>query len=101
MESNSLPANTHTSSNEQKIAPLNEDLPLVDRVKLAESYQFSELISPGSFIDAKDTVDNWCVATVTKVQNGEVTVNYDGWSHKYDFVPSFILIKHRLLEQSQ
>ncbi len=83
MESNGPPKDNPTT------VPLKtpvEDLPLSDRVKLAEAYKLSQEIAVGDFIDAKDTVDNWCVATVLKVDAGEVHLNYDGWSSKYDFV---------------
>ena len=63
-----------------------EDLPLLDRVKIAEAYNPFEGIAPGWLIDARDTIDNWCVAHVIKSDNIEVLVNYDGWSSKYDYV---------------
>ncbi len=63
-----------------------EELPLAERVKLAEAAVPFDAVAPGWLIDAKDTVDNWCVANVVKVDNGELVVNYDGWSPKYDTV---------------
>ncbi len=63
-----------------------EDLPLAERLKLAEAANSFSGIVPGSYIDAKDTVENWCVANVLKVDGGDVTVNYDGWSSNYDMV---------------
>lgn len=63
-----------------------EDLPLAERVKIAEAVNPFEGIAPGWFIDAKDTVDNWCVANVLKVEGGDIVINYDGWSPKYDMV---------------
>ena len=40
----------------------------------------------GRFIDAKDSVQSWCVARVLKIddKSGRVQVNYDGWSSTYD-----------------
>ena len=67
-----------------------EDLPLADRVKLAEEHKPFEGIEQGWLIDAKDTVENWCIANVLKVENNEVNVNYDGWSAKYDEVSGFV-----------
>ena len=73
-----------------KVPPISgvpiEDLPLADRVKLAEAANPFEGIAPGWFIDAKDTVDNWCVAYVLKTDGGDIVLNYDGWSPKYDMV---------------
>lgn len=37
----------------------------------------------GSFIDAKDSVNNWCVATITEINDNKVTVSFDGWSSKW------------------
>jgi len=68
---------------EQKII---EDLPLAERAKLAESFDPYKGIEPGWHIDARDTINNWCVAEVLKVNGGEIKVNFDGWSNKYDEV---------------
>lgn len=63
-----------------------EDLPLADRIKLAESHKPFQGIKEGWLIDAKDTVDNWCVANVLKATDTDIRINYDGWSEKYDDV---------------
>ena len=65
---------------------LVEELPLTERVKLSETCNPYKGISPGWMIDARDTVNNWCVAEVIKVEGNEVLVNFDGWSSKYDEV---------------
>jgi hypothetical protein len=38
------------------------------------------------FIDAKDSVNNWCVAKIIdhNLQNGRITIHFDGWSPRYD-----------------
>ena len=38
----------------------------------------------GSFIDAKDSVNNWCVARITNLSENKVTLNFDGWSNKWN-----------------
>jgi len=87
METNILPEPmVDTKVNVRRL----EDLPLADRVKLAEEHKLLEGVEQGWLIDAKDTVDNWCVANVLKVENNEVRVNYDGWSAKYDDVSGFV-----------
>ena len=67
-----------------------EDLPLEERIKLAEKYSPFEGIQPGWLIDAKDTVSAWCIAKVLKITNGEILITFDGWSHKYDLVLSYV-----------
>jgi hypothetical protein len=87
METNILPEPmTDTKVNAEK----PEDLPLTDRVKLADEHKPFDGIQTGWLIDAKDTVDNWCVSTVLKVEGNEVKVNYDGWSAKYDDVSALV-----------
>ena len=52
---------------------------------MASSEQYdSPDFSFGSFIDAKDHVNNWCVAKVLSIDSssGIVEVNFDGWSGK-------------------
>jgi len=38
------------------------------------------------YLDAKDTVNNWCVAQIKNVNPAEKTIQikFDGWSSKYD-----------------
>ena len=86
MESNNPPPPTNDSKAEQTSKVPVEDLPLSERNKLAEACNPFEGIAPGWLIDAKDTVDNWCLGNVLRVDSGDVQVNYDGWSSKYDFV---------------
>lgn len=66
-------------------API-ESLPLVERVKLAEKTDPYVGIAPGWFIDARDTVNNWCMAEVLRIDGPDVKVGFDGWSSKYDDV---------------
>ena len=63
-----------------------EELPLAERVKFADSVNPYNGIAPGWYIDARDTINNWCVAEVLKVEGNDVKVSYDGWSSKYDDV---------------
>ena len=40
------------------------------------------------YLDAKDSVNNWCVAKIIEhdIPNGRVTIHFDGWSNRYDEV---------------
>lgn len=82
MESNT-PAE---SDNPKESKVCVEDLPLADRIKLAESTIPFVGIQPDWLIDSKDTVNIWCVARVQNVMNTDIKVEYDGWSFKHDAV---------------
>ena len=43
------------------------------------------------FIDAKDSVNNWCVARIVEhdLSHYKISVHFDGWSTKYDDVSNF------------
>ena len=40
----------------------------------------------GSYIDAKDTEQNWCVAKIEQIKGPSVYVNFDGWGYKWQSV---------------
>ena len=63
-----------------------EDLPLPERVKLADAVNPYLGIAPGWFVDARDTINNWCVAEVLRVDGNDLKLSFDGWSSKYDDV---------------
>ncbi len=80
-----------TEDRQEKEVPANatkrvEELPLAERVKLAESVDVHKDIAAGWLIDGRDTINNWCVCDVLKVEEGAVKVRYDGWGTKYDEV---------------
>lgn len=47
---------------------------------------FKQFIAKGNLIDAKDTLSNWCVATIIEVCNTDDTikVRFDGWSSHWN-----------------
>ena len=46
---------------------------------------FQEKLKEGDFIDAVDSVNKWCLATVLKpLSESFVRVHFDGWSQKWD-----------------
>ena len=53
-----------------------------------KKYDWTKDLQVGHFIDAKDTVNNWCVAIIEKLdhETSEVSVHFEGWSKKYDEV---------------
>lgn len=54
----------------------------------SESTPVPEWCKVGGFIDAKDTVNSWCVARVVELdtERNRILVNYDGWSKNYNNV---------------
>lgn len=38
------------------------------------------------YLDAKDSVNNWCVAKIVDhdMANNRIMIHYDGWSQKFD-----------------
>lgn len=69
-------------------------LPNLDRFKQAKAFNFARLPERGevdylavdTYVDAKDSVNNWCVAQVKGFNFDEKTLRlgFEGWSSKYD-----------------
>ena len=62
-----------------------EDLPLQERLTLVKNLAnpFGSL-KPGLFIDALDSINTWCVATIVEVDENMLKVHFDGWPNKWD-----------------
>ena len=47
-----------------------------------------ELLTTHTYVDAKDTVNNWCVGQVVEenIDAGTVKVHFEGWSDRHDAV---------------
>ena len=45
-----------------------------------------DYLAQDTYIDAKDTVNNWCVAIVKNINHEEksLKIGFEGWSSKYD-----------------
>jgi hypothetical protein len=41
-------------------------------------------IHEGDYIDAIDSVNKWCLATIVEKDDNNVRVHFDGWSSKWD-----------------
>jgi hypothetical protein len=63
-------------------------------LKLAKKFNLGQPVELGTidwlavdtYVDAKDTVNNWCVACVKHINHDEKTIRlcFEGWSSKYD-----------------
>lgn len=69
--------------------PDSESLPL-KRSRL----DIRDFLAKGVLIDAKDSMNNWCVATVIELRPKEerLWVRYDGWAAKWNEVYIYIYI---------
>jgi len=54
----------------------------------AKSYNFLVDLQIGHYIDAKDTVNHWCVAEVCDIDNDKnmIKIHFEGWTNRYDEV---------------
>jgi hypothetical protein len=49
-----------------------------------KKYNYTSYFTPGSYIDAKDTCDNWMVAKIIKTDGKNIEINFDGWNKKWN-----------------
>ncbi len=64
-----------------------EELPLERRLVLANRFNFFKYVKEGDFLDAQDTINMWCMASIEEiVDETKILVHYDGWSNKWDHV---------------
>jgi hypothetical protein len=53
-----------------------------------KKYDIVDSFIASYYIDAKDTVNNWCVGQILSVRKDDTTIHvrFDGWSYRYDEV---------------
>jgi hypothetical protein len=63
-----------------------EDLPLDKRIQLAKNIPnpFGPEIRPGLYLDSLDSINAWCLASITDVDENLIKVHFDGWPGKWD-----------------
>jgi hypothetical protein len=71
--------------NEVSITIPTKDVP---KTKQKKKYDITDDLLEGSYIDAKDSVQSWCLAQIIERCDSDSTIkiNFDGWSHKWDEV---------------
>lgn len=54
----------------------------------AKNYNFTQDLILDSYVDAKDTVNHWCVGQVCDVDDDKnnVRIHFEGWTNRYDDV---------------
>lgn len=73
----------------EKISQIVE--PAADRAERAKNFNLAAdhaLLKVQTYVDAKDQVNNWCVAQVVEqnIDDGTVRLRFEGWSLRYDVV---------------
>ena len=65
----------------------------VKREKPKEKFEPIDYYLKNTYIDCKDSVNNWCLGKILERSNDNRTikVNFEGWSHKWDEVKPFHL----------
>ena len=63
-----------------------ETLSLDKKLELAKKINYYDQYEQGRFIDAMDTVNQWCLAEIVQVDQRTLTIHFDGWSSKWDIV---------------
>ena len=63
--------------------------PTPNRFELVRNWNLlsgRELLTVQNFVDAKDSVNNWCVGQIVEenVDQGTVKVHFEGWSDRHD-----------------
>ena len=64
----------------------------VIKPKPKQKYKFSEYLVVGTYIDAQDSINTWCVGRIVDdYQSDAIKVNYEGWHHKWNEVSTFLI----------
>lgn len=51
----------------------------------------------GRYIDARDSVNAWCLGEIVEVTENSIKVHFDGWSARWDTVKLIYLFIHVVL----
>lgn len=69
--------------------------------KLVKDFNLFHYLYKGAYIDAMDTTNKYLVAQITEKDENFLSVNFDGWSHKFDQVSQRYKFNFWLEIQSQ
>lgn len=58
------------------------------KLQMAKNYNFLTDLKLNDYIDAKDTVNHWCVGEVCDVDPDKnmIKIHFEGWTSRYDEV---------------
>lgn len=59
-----------------------------NKFQSAKNYNYIQDLQLDSYVDAKDTVNHWCVAQICDIDEEKnlVKIHFDGWTNRYDEV---------------
>lgn len=59
-----------------------------NKYQVAKNYNFVHDLKLHSYVDAKDTVNHWCVGMVADIDEDKqlVKIHFEGWTPRYDEV---------------
>ena len=71
---------TQSNQKTDQISPLQSSL------NALRTINFRNLYTVSSYVDALDSYSTWRVSKILDINSEYATVNFDGWSHKWDEV---------------
>ena len=63
-----------------------ETLPIERKLDVLKKLNYYDLYQQGKYIDAMDTVNQWCLGEIVTMDNRMLNIHFDGWSTKWDIV---------------
>ncbi len=63
-----------------------EDMTLEKKLEVLKKYNPMEYYDENRYIDAQDSVNQWCLAQIVQVDNKNLNIHFDGWSNRWDVV---------------
>ena len=66
-------------------------VPTENKFELARNWNLlssRDLLTASNYVDAKDSVNNWCAAQIIEenVDQGTIKIHFEGWSDRHDVV---------------
>lgn len=57
-----------------------ESLPLDKKIQYLQKYNYYDFFEVDSFIDAQDSINQWCLGQVVQNDGKVLCIHFDGWS---------------------
>jgi len=71
---------------QENLASSKNDDSLLDAKKAKKKLEMKNYFSKGTYVDAKDSMSNWCVGQIIDLstESDFIKVRFDGWSSKWN-----------------
>ena len=73
------PSEGHQPVEEEKTV---EDMTFKEKCEVLKKFHVD--FKEGDYIDAKDTVSQWCLGQITEVSDSRIKIHFDGWASRWD-----------------